>query len=161
VSATHEVLGKPPSNAPEGTQWFGGPVDKFKITLRIYGDELDPDQISSLLGCAPTVAERKGVPGPFGDGRRIAKTGRWSLTIESKDSNEEDDVERGIKMLLAQLPSDADLWNTLNRAFRVDVFSGIFLASSNRGFGISAEVSKLLADRYLRIGFDLYFDSPK
>jgi hypothetical protein len=29
--------------------WFGGPVDRFSITLRINGDDLDPDEISALL----------------------------------------------------------------------------------------------------------------
>jgi hypothetical protein len=52
--------------------------------------------------------------------------------------------------------------NRLDRLRRkVDIFCGPFLESSNRGFGISPEVSKLLSDRYLDIGFDLYFDPPK
>jgi hypothetical protein len=161
VPPTDKISRRPPEGAPEGTQWFGGPVDKFKITLRIYGEELDPDQISALLGCAPTVAERKGLPVSIGEGSRIANRGRWSLTIDSKDCDERDDVEDGVKMLLARMPSDADLWASLTSTFRVDVFCGIFMASSNRGFGISAEVSKLLTDRHLNISFDLYFDPPK
>jgi hypothetical protein len=161
VSSTQKISRKSPSGAPEDTIWFGGPVDKFKIALRIYGDALDPDQISALIGCTPTVGERMGLPVSLGDGKRIAKTGRWSLTIESKDCSEEDDVEDGIKLLLARLPTDVDLWNALNAEYKVDIFCGIFLASSNRGFGISAEVSRMLADRHLKIGFDLYFDPPK
>lgn len=157
----HKISRRPPDGAPEGTQWFGGPVDRFRITLRIYGEELDPDQISVLLGCAPTEAARKGLPVSSREGSRIANRGRWSLTIESKDCDERDNVEDGVKMLLARLPSDADLWASLTSTFRVDVFCGIFMAAANRGFGISAEVSKLLTDRHLNIGFDLYFDVPK
>jgi hypothetical protein len=155
------IARKPPSGAPDGTVWFGGPVDKFKITLRIFGEELDPDRISELLGCVPTTAERKGIPISSGGATRIPKKGRWFLTIHSKDCGEPDDVEDGIKMLLARLPSNGDLWTSLASMYTVDIFCGLFLTSSNRGFGISAEVSKLLSDRYLEIGFDLYFDPPK
>ena len=158
MSPIHKISRKPPAGAPEGTRWFGGPVDKFKITLRIQGEDLDPAEISTLLGCAPTVAERKGLPVSFGDGSRIANKGRWSLTIDSKDCGERDDVEDGIKVLLSLLPNDVTLWASLTNAFSVDVFCGIFIASSNRGFEISTEVSKMLADRHLKIGFDLYFD---
>jgi len=122
---------KPPSGAPEGTTWFGGPVDRWKVALRVYGEELDPDRISALLGCEPSSAARKGTPFP--------KKGRWILEIESKDCQENDDVDHGLRMLLARL----------------------FIASPNRGFEISTEVSRLLSDRGLQIGFDLYFDPPK
>jgi hypothetical protein len=29
--------------------WFGGPVDRWKVALRVYSEELDPDRISVLL----------------------------------------------------------------------------------------------------------------
>ena len=74
---------------------FGGPVDRFRITLRIWGEELDPDYVSTLLCCAPTKAERKGVPiATLSGSTRTPKNGRWSLTPDSKDCNEDDDVER-------------------------------------------------------------------
>jgi hypothetical protein len=82
------------------------------------------------------------------------------LTIDSKDCDESDDVEDGIRALLERLPSDPDLWASLTSAYEVDVFCGLFLDSSNRGFGLSAEVSKLLSDRHLNIGFDMYFGAP-
>src|SRR5271156_1381289 len=95
-----------PQGAPEGTVWFGGPVDRFRITLRISGEELDPDRISALLGCRPPAAERKGTPVPSAEGARIPKQGRWSLTIDSTTCSESDDLEDGIRMLLERLPSD-------------------------------------------------------
>jgi hypothetical protein len=143
---------KPPSGAPEGTVWFGGPVDRWKVGLRVYGEELDPDQISALLGCHPSSAQRKGNPFP--------KEGRWILDIDSRECTENDDVDDGIRMLLERLPSDSGVWVSLTSTYAVDVFCGLFLASSNRGFGISAEVSRLLSDRNLEIGFDVYFDFP-
>jgi hypothetical protein len=155
------IARKPPAGAPEGAVWFGGPVDRFTITLRICGGELDPDHVSALLRCAPTQAERKGVPisSPSGS-TRIPKRGRWSLTVGSNDCGENDDVEDAVKLLLARLPSDPELWTSLTRTYAVDVFCGLFLASTNRGFSISPEVSRLLSDRQVAIGFDVYFDPP-
>jgi hypothetical protein len=144
---------KPPTDAPERTTWFGGPVNRWKVALRVYGEELDPDRISALLGCQPSSAARKGAPFP--------KKGRWILAIDSKDCQENDDVDDGVRMLLARLPSDPVVWATLAKTHSIDVSCGLFIASPNRGFEISTEVSRLLADRGLQIGFDLYCDPPK
>ena len=146
------VSRKPPTGAPEGTTWFGGPVDRWKVALRIYGEELDPDRISALLGCEPSSAARKG--------NQFPKKGRWVYEIDSKDCDENDDVDDGVRKLLTRLPSDPDFWTSLANTYSVDVFCGLFITSTNRGFGISTEVSRLLSDRGLQIGFDLYFDSP-
>ena len=130
------VSRKPPTGAPEGTTWFGGPVDRWKVALRVYGEELDPDGISALLGCEPSSAARSGTPFP--------KKGRWIYEIESKDCDENDDVDDGVRMLLARLPSDPDVWASLANTYSVDVFCGLFITSPKRGFGISTEVSRLL-----------------
>jgi hypothetical protein len=138
--------------APEGTAWFGGPIDRWRVALRVYGEELDPIGISALLGCEPSSAARKGTPFP--------KQGRWILEIDSKDCDESDDVDDGLRILLARLPSDPDVWASLENIDSVDIFCGLFIGSPNRGFEISTEVSRLLADRGLKIGFDLYFALP-
>lgn len=140
---------KPPSGAPEGTVWFGGPVDRWTVALSVHGEELDPDHISTLLGCEPTSAARRGNPFP--------RKGRWLLEVESEKCGENDDVEDGIRMLLSRLPSDGDLWVSLTGTYSVRVSCCLFLAAFNRGFAISAEVSKSLSDRNLEIGFDVYF----
>lgn len=132
-------------------------MDRFKITLRISGAELAPEEISALLDCEPTVSEVVGVPTHLG---RIPKTGRWALTIESKDCKEAD-LEDRLKMLFEKLPADLQVWEALAARYEVDVFCGLFLATHNRGFGLSAEMSKTLSDRGLEIGFDVYFDPPE
>jgi hypothetical protein len=147
------VSRKPPTGAPEGTTWFGGPVDRWKVALRVYGQELDPDRVSALLCCEPSSAALKGTPFP--------KKGRWILEIDSKECGENDDVDDGIRMLLARLPSDPDVWVSLANIYNVDVFCALFITAPNRGFGITTEVSRLLSDRGLQIGFDLYLDPLK
>ena len=82
------------------------------------------------------------------------------MKIDSGDCADDGDVDDGIRMLLARLPSDSGIWSSLTSNYAVDVSCGIFLATSNRGFAVSVEVSKLLSDRNLEIGFDVYFDPP-
>lgn len=38
-------------------------VRRFRISLRIAGDDLDPDEVTSLLGIAPCFAYRKEISG--------------------------------------------------------------------------------------------------
>ena len=146
------VSRKPPTGAPKGTTWFGGPVDRWKVALRVYGQELDPDRVSALLCCEPSSAALKGTPFP--------KRRRWILEIDSKECGENVDVDDGIRMLLARLPSDLDVW-VLWRIFTTSTSSPPLYRGANRGFGITTEVSRLLSDRGLQIGFDLYLDPPK
>ncbi len=152
---------QPPSGAPEGTVWFGGPVDRFKITLRVSGDKLDPEQITSILKCLPTRSHIKGsrsITTPSGN-ISIPKKSQWALSINSKDhEGGEIDLEEGLKILLGKLPSDAKLWRSLTTKYDVDVFCGLFLETSNRGFELSAKASKMLSHRHLTLGFDVYFD---
>jgi len=154
-------LSQPPVGAPEETVWFGGPVDRFKITLRIASEEFDPDEICALLGCSPTKARKKGSPVNDSPGAAMLATkSRWSLSIDS-DLCSDGDVEDGIKLLLARFPANPELWSSLSKVCEMDIFCGIFLESGNRGFGLSAEVCAMLSQRHLSIGFDVYFDPSK
>jgi len=117
-----------------------GQVDSFRITLRVKGAGLDPDRISTLLGCRPTGARR----------------GRWSLALDSTDCPGAD-FEAGIRLLLSRLPGDPDLWEELSAACAVDLFCGLFMAADNRAFSLSAEAARMLAERHLPIGFDVYY----
>jgi len=155
-----KISRKPPTGAPEGIVWFGGPVDRWSISLRVYGEQLDPGNISEILGCDPTSSERKGARGCLDDGAPIPRTSHWLLGIESKNFGEQDDVD-GIRMLLERLPSAGDLWASLTSTYNVDVFCGVYMETWNRGFGISPEVSRMLSDRNLEVEFDKYFDPPK
>jgi hypothetical protein len=99
---------------------------------------------------------RKGLPISADDPARLAKTGQWFLEIDSTDCGEGDDIEDAVKALLSRLPPDNGLWASLTTTCKVDLFCGLFLDAANRGFSISPEVSKMLADRRIKIGFDIY-----
>ncbi|MCL4177546.1 MAG: DUF4279 domain-containing protein [Verrucomicrobia bacterium] len=70
---------RPPEGAPPGTVWFDGPLEWSGITLRVQGDDLDPEDVSRVLGCEPDLARRRGDPILRSDGStgRLARTGAW------------------------------------------------------------------------------------
>ena len=90
----------------------------------------------------------------------LAQKARWSLSIRS-DTCGDGDVEDGIRILLERLTPDLSAWDRLNEVCDMDLFCGLFLAAENRGFGLSAAASRMLADRHVSVGFDIYFDPPE
>jgi hypothetical protein len=90
----------------------------------------------------------------------LAQKARWSLSIDS-DACRDGDVEDGIRMLLERLTPDLSVWDRLNEVCDMDLFCGLFLEAENRGFGLSAAACRLLADRHVSVGFDVYFDPPE
>jgi len=113
---------------------------KSIVTLRIIGDNLDPDEISNLLGCAPTASETKGDVIVRKTGRqRIARTGMWRL--HSSD-HEPANLDAQIDEILDKSSGDVCVWQELRGKYKIDLFCGLFLGSGNERIAIS---SKLLA----------------
>lgn len=138
------------NSAPEGTVWFGGPVDRSMAALRIFGDNLNPDEVSELLRCKPSESWKKG---GIINGTTLARTGRWSL-----DSNlpNEADIEEKVWDILKRVSANKEVWHSITTRFRVDLFCGIFLESNNRGFGLSVRLMRKLSHLGIEIGFDVY-----
>jgi hypothetical protein len=142
----------PPKGAPEETVWFGGPVDQAKVTLRIFGEQLDPDEITRLLGCAASSSARIGESTNQGGVSRIAREGFWRLSNGKSDVS----VEDQIAILLARLTTDLTVWQGIAARFKIDLFCGLFLDASNRGFALRPELMRQLVGRGITIGFDIY-----
>jgi hypothetical protein len=142
---------------PERLVPLGGPVRKFRVTLCLFGDDLDPDEITRLLGAEPTTARRKGdrFPGRY---RRSAKEGAWMLELDFAEGAEIE-LEQAINQLLDRLNSDPAMWANLNQRFRCDVACGLFLGDGggNEGLDLGPETLRRLVERHLEIGFDLYY----
>ena len=67
------------------------------MALRFYGDELDPEAISTRLGALPSRSAVKGQRLPSASGReRVAKTSYWHLQSDAvaPDEEFEDHVRR-------------------------------------------------------------------
>ncbi len=147
-------------SSPEGTVWFGGTVDRSKLSLRIFGDELIPVEITNLLEHEPTESKAKGEKwiGKKSGKEYSAKTGSWLLKAPVAEPA---DLDSQIEWIFSQLTSDSNVWNQLNEQHKVDLFSGLFLEAGNRGLSLSSESMKLIGERGINLGFDIYLDEEK
>lgn len=127
-------------------------------SLRFFGDDLDPDEFTRLLGGQPTKSERKGEEtiGKVTGKKRIARSGGWQLRAERRQPG---DFDAQISEILAQLTDDTDIWQDLTARFRADIFCGLFMTEGNEGFSPSHETLAKLAARGLTIDFDIYDSS--
>lgn len=128
-------------------------------SLRIFGDDLDPDEISALLGASPTSCAIKGQDRVGRDGikRGVVRTGRWLLEAIPRQP---EDLDSQIVELLSALTSDAAVWRRLAARFKADIFCGLFMKESNEGLGLRPETLEMVGSRGLSLGFDIYGPSP-
>jgi hypothetical protein len=140
-----------PIKTPEIIAEVGGLVDEARLTLGIYGSDLEPTEISNLLGCAPTSAHRRG------DLRREGLTpwpqGAWLLSIEGKSPTGPDEL---VGLLLGRLPQNSAIWEQLRGEYSVRLSFGIFVVRWNSGFELSPTSINRLAAIGGQVGIDIY-----
>jgi hypothetical protein len=132
-----------------------GELSETRASLRFFGDDLDPDEITRLLGKRPSVAERKGdvirrkPPLP----NRIVQRGSWRLAVTDAFPG---NLDAQIAELLAGATPDLDIWRQLAAAYHGDVFCGLFLKTYNEGLSLSPLTLASLGDRGLVLDLDIY-----
>ena len=126
--------------------------DKYSVSLRFFGDDLAPDEVTRLLGCAPTDSARRGDIIRRRTRSYTAPQGSWHFSTEQST----DDIETQLIGLFARLTDDLSVWQSLTTRFDADLFCGVFLAYQGHGFNMSPRLHRLLADRNLLIVFDIY-----
>lgn len=62
-------------------------IENSQATLRVFGKDLIPEDVSNLFGAKPTKNKKKGDEevGKTRGKVQIAKTGRWHLHAEKKE----------------------------------------------------------------------------
>lgn len=131
-----------------------GELHKTAASLRFFGDDLDPEELTRRLGRAPTVGVRKG--GIWLTSRGAEKTahrGQWRVTVERRSPG---DLDGQVAELLSPLSTDLAVWNDLTSRFKADVFCGLFLNEFNEGLSLSLETLKALGLRGLSLDLDIY-----
>lgn len=131
-----------------------GELSETAASLRFGGDDLDPAEISHLLGAIPTLAYRKGEPRFTPKGQKIVgQTGLWMLSVERVRPGS---LDAQIAELLAPLSQDLVIWNDLSSRFGGAIFAGLFLESWNEGIGLERQTTLALGSRGLGLDMDIY-----
>lgn len=135
----------------------GGLVDETKVTLALYGDDLEPQEVTELLGVEPTSAHRRG--DVRGRGVRPYPKGAWFLELVGTPPQGPEEL---LGELLERLPpSSSSVWTTLRERFDVQLRFGIFLDAWNRGFGVPAGQLDQLSVMVDRFEFDIYVNGEE
>jgi hypothetical protein len=124
------------NRAPEGTEWFGGAVDRSTMTLRVHCPPDQREAVSLLLGHES------------GGGKRSW----WLSAPDSADAN----LDTQVEWILSRLSSDLAAWRRITSEYKVDLFCGLFLERTNRGVTLEPETMRKVADRGIQFGFDIY-----
>jgi len=135
-----------------------GALEYSQVTLRIFGEDLIPDDVSNLLGAKPTKSIKKGDEevGKTSGAMRIAKTGSWHLHAEKK---EPEDLNAQIEEILSQLTNDLAIWEKLCQSYKVDMFCGLFMGDWNDGLSLSPKIMHALGQRKIALSLDIYSGS--
>jgi hypothetical protein len=127
-------------------------IARVRVSLRVFGDSLEPEEVSALLGREPTRCHRKGDKiDP--NGRSVEPTGAWIL---DSGLSEKAEIEDHVEALLAPVSNDSDEWASLTSRFSASILCSAFLDQYNEGFELSPRLAQSLAERGLVIAFDIY-----
>jgi hypothetical protein len=130
-------------------------IARTHASLRFWGDDLDPDDLTAQLGAQPDLWARKGEAirskrrGP----KTIAKTGKWSFGVQPRVPG---DLDGQIRELFGMLTSDLSVWRELSAKYENDLFVGLFMEVFNEGFEVSCECLAMLGERGVKLGLDIY-----
>jgi hypothetical protein len=125
-------------------------LSKTSASLRLFGDDLNPHEVTRLLGKEPSAAERRGDVRPSG---HIVRRGRWSVKVARCVPG---DLDGQIAGLLAGTTEDLAVWQRLTSAYDADIFCGLFLEEGNEGISLSPQTLRLLGERGIKLDFDIY-----
>ena len=124
-------------------------------SLRIKGDDLDPDEISRILCCSPTIGFRKGqLFRQKSTGQDFAKkSGMWILDADDEFPG---NLDKQIERIFQRLNSDLDIWAEIARRFEIHLSCGFFMKSTNEGIAISPNMLRILGDRSISLDLSIY-----
>jgi hypothetical protein len=127
----------------------GGEVDECAVTLRFFGEDIDPNAITAALGIAPTQAARRGKQYR---GRFEAQKGLWLLSHDRSAETADHQIQR----LFASLSSDLRVWSLLSSQYYAEIKCDLFLEQWCRATILCRETIAAIACRGLQLQVDIY-----
>ena len=129
-------------------------ISRSTAALTFHGPDLVPYELTSKLGSPPTRSHQKGEKKCNSD--LTWSTGYWSFDAAERTPG---DLGGQIEELFNDLTDDMNAWQDLTSRSEARVFVGLFLNEQNEMIDLSPATLKLLAERNIRIAFDIYAGS--
>ena len=127
-------------------------------SLRVLGDDLDPDEVTAALGKQPDVASRRGDRMPTRSGReRVVRRGRWSVEVNRRSPG---NLDAQVAELLAGTTENLDVWRGITARYDAEIFCDLFLDEANQGLMISPATLRMLGERGISLDLDIYYAGP-
>ena len=123
--------------------------------LRIAGDSLNPDAISRLLGCRPTVAFVKDQIEPSKGKPVVRETGGWQLDTAGQQPG---NLDAHVTELFGRVNSALSVWGMLSREYKIEMFCVYFTHEADESVQASPGTLEALGDRGITL--DLHIYSP-
>jgi hypothetical protein len=130
---------------------------KTFASLRLYGDSLEPKEVSRLLQLDPDDSAPKGLKTTVSGKSRTAPTGRWILRTEGRI--ESTNLEDHIEWLVDHLEKAGVSPIHIEGVTAADLFCFWDSATGHGGPKFSPELLNRLAKLQLSLGLDIYFSA--
>jgi hypothetical protein len=134
----------------------GGPIDEVNVTLALYSEDLEPEEISRALGVQPTHTHRRGDHRrgeSQGQGIPPYSSGAWLLKERGRDA---EPAEKVIDRLLKQLPEDPAVWRELSIRHNIQFCFGLHMTGWNKGLSIPLQQVTRIVELGASMEFDIY-----
>ncbi|MBH8572036.1 DUF4279 domain-containing protein [Nostocaceae cyanobacterium CENA369] len=131
----------------------GGLVDKTSVCLAIYGEDLNPDEISKHLGCQPTKAHKRGDRKNLNFKYAPYSKGAWILNLKGHAPITAEELVRD---LLLRVPREPEIWRELSATYDVQVRIAIHMEGWNKGFNLTPHTVQCISKIGASIVFDIY-----
>lgn len=132
-------------------------MHKYTMEFRIYGETLDPSEVSTDLGIEPSLMIRAG--------ERRTRTTRFEKSMWAYDgfpsTRRWDSFEEGLISLLEKLLPFKDKIEKYRSNYELILWCGHFQSSFNGGPTLSPRVLNLLSEFGVALFIDNYFGSMK
>jgi hypothetical protein len=139
----------PELNKDEESKWS-------KASLRVFGDSLEPSEISAMLEIEPTKAGRKGEPA-FTPLRRPLGSSVWILESPLADHLP---LQDHFRWLLDTLEPRRKQLAEITKKYEADFFCGFSSANSQGACILDPELLSRLAKLGVEVVLDLYPPGP-
>lgn len=124
------------------------------VSISIFGEGVDPDEVSQALGASPDRSHRVGEAVSAESSAR-RRTGLWSITTHGGVA-EEALLAEHIALLFGRVSSDSVIWRQLADRHSTRVSIGWFMGEGNEALRVDASIVDELARRALHLDIDVF-----